>query len=107
MAIAAKQDAGQKARALVTKAKTEHRDLTGAYIAAVVAALVMGYVTSVAKPGAVHAVLAILSVAAVIWGYLLVARSKADSSWKVVTLIAALVLAGLCFAGVSTLIGSI
>ena len=104
MATAAKQDAGQKARALINKAKTEHSDLTGAYIAAVVAALLMSYVTSVAKPGAVHAVLAILGVGAIVWAYLLVARSKADGGWKVVTLIGALILAALCFAGLSALL---
>jgi hypothetical protein len=104
MPTTAKMDAGQKARSLVDKARTEHADLTGAYISAIIAALIMSYVTSVAKPGIVQAVLAIVSIGAIVWAYMLVARSKADSSWKVATLVGALVVAALCFAGLSALL---
>jgi len=101
MASTSSQD---KARQLIKKAQTEHKDLVGACISAVVAALVMAYVISVAKPGVVQLVLAILAVGAIVWAYMLVARSPADAAWKAATVVGAAVISVLLLLGVSTLL---
>ena len=43
---------------LVQKATTDHKDLTSAYVSAAVAAIILRYVASVAKPGGVDVILA-------------------------------------------------
>jgi hypothetical protein len=89
---------------LVEKATTEHRDLTSACVSAAVAGIVLRYVTSVAKPGGVEVVLALIAVCALVGAYLFVARSKAEGGVKAATVVGAAIIGGVCFAVVSLLV---
>ena len=86
-----------RTRGFAQKAMTEHRDLIGVVIAGLVAAILMRYVTAVAHPAAIHALLAMVAVAAIVWAYLLLGRSKADPEWKLATVVGAAVVSALCF----------
>ena len=79
------------------KAMTEHRDLIGVVIAGIVAAILMRYVTAVAQAAAIHALLAVVAVGAIVCGYLLLGRSKATPEWKLATVVGAAVVSALCF----------
>jgi hypothetical protein len=82
---------------LAQKAMTEHRDLTGACIAGIVAAILMRFATAGGHPTAFHAVLAIASVGSIVCGYLLLARSTVIAEWKLAALLGTAVVAVLCF----------
>ncbi len=97
MTNAVSGNAAGSTRGLAQKAMTEHRDLVGVFIAGIVAAILMRYVTAVAQPVGAHALLAIVAVGAIVCGYLLLGRSKADSEWKLATVAATAVVAGLVF----------
>lgn len=89
---------------LVQKATTDHKDLTSAYVSAAVAAIILRYVASVAKPGGVDVILALISVCAIVAAYLFVARSKTDGGVKAATIVGAAVVAGACFALVALVV---
>jgi hypothetical protein len=86
-----------RTRGLAQKAMTEHRDLTGVFIAGIIAAVLMRYVTAVATPAAIHAVLAVVAAGAIVCAYLLLARSKVSPEWKLVAAVAAAVVSAVCF----------
>ena len=92
-----------KTRGFARKATTDHKDLTGVFISAIVAAIIMRYVTAVTGPGAVHAVLAVVAVGAIVCAFVLLAKSKATAEWKLLALVGAAVVSGLCFALLTTL----
>ncbi len=98
------EEVKQMIQDLVQKATTDHKDLTSAYISAAVAAIILRYVASVAKPGAVDVILALIAVCAIVAAYLFVARSKADGGVKAATIVGAAVVAGVCFALVSLVV---
>ena len=58
------------------QAALKDRDIGNAGICGFAAAILMSYVTSVAKPGALHVLLALLGLAAVLGGFLSIAHSK-------------------------------
>jgi len=82
---------------LAHKAMTEHRDLTGACIAGIVGAILMRFATLAGHPGLVHAALAVVSVAAIVSGFLLLARSAVAAEWKLAALAGTSIIAALCF----------
>lgn len=86
-----------RTRGLAQKTMAEHRDLVGVFIAGIAAAILMRYVTTVAQPVAAHAVLAIVAVGAIVCGCLLLGRSKAETEWKVATVAATAIVAGLVY----------
>jgi hypothetical protein len=94
-----------KGRGLTQKADSDHTDLIVAGISALAAAIVMSFVASVGKPGGIHVLLAIAAVFAIVWAYLMVARSSQDSAWKAGTVIGAGVIGALCLVGLSKLLG--
>ena len=69
------------------KKAVRDRDLTRAFISGIAAAIIMSYVTSVAKPSIIHLVLALIAVCAIVAAFLLVARSKIDAAGMVATVI--------------------
>jgi peptidoglycan/LPS O-acetylase OafA/YrhL len=75
----------------------QDRDLISACVCGLLAALVMSYVANVSKPGAVHVLLALIGLGAILGGFLFVARSKAESEWKAATAIAGGLVSVLCF----------
>jgi len=89
---------------LVQKATTDHKDLTSTYISAAVAAIILRYVASVAKPGGVDVILALIAVCAIVAAYLFVARSRADGGVKAATIVGAAIVAGVCFTLVSLIV---
>jgi hypothetical protein len=89
---------------LAEKATTDHRDLTSACGSAAVAGIVLRYVTSVAKPGGLEVLLALIAVCALVGAYLFVARSKADGAVKAATVVGAAVVGGIGFALVSLVV---
>jgi hypothetical protein len=89
---------------LVHKATTDHKDLTSAYVSAAVAAIILRYVASVAKPGAVDVILALIAVCAIVAAYLFVARSNADGGVKAATIVGAAIVAGVFFELVSLVV---
>ena len=86
------------------EATSDHKHLAGAYISGAVAAIIMRYVASVAKPGFLHLILALIAVCGIVGAYLFVARSNADPGLKAGTIVGAAVVSGLCFALVSLLL---
>ena len=97
MTNAVSGNVADRTRGLAQKAMTEHGDLIGVVIAGIVAAILMRYVTAVAQPAAIHALLAVAAVGAIVCAYLLLGRSKADPEWKLATVIGAAVVSALCF----------
>jgi hypothetical protein len=91
------------AQDLFQKATTDHRDLTAAYVSSALATIFIRYVASVGRPGFVHMVLALLSVAGIVGAFLLIARSSAEPALKAGTVVGAAVVSGLCFAVVAYL----
>ena len=89
---------------LVKKATTDHKDLTSAYVSGAVAAIIMRYVTSVAKPGIGDVVLALIAVCGIVGAYLFVARSNADPGLRAATIVGVAIVSGVCFALVSLLV---
>jgi hypothetical protein len=75
----------------------EHKDLLTACISAGIAAILMAYVVTVQKPAAFHLILALASVGAITWAYLLVGRSSATSEQKAGAIVGAAIVAGICF----------
>ena len=86
-----------KTRGLAQKAMTEHRDVTGVFIAGIVAAILMGYVAAVAQPAAIHAVLAVASAGAIVYAYLSLARSTVSPEWKLAALLGTAIVSAACF----------
>src|ERR1700694_5779342 len=84
MTNAVSGNVADRTRGLAQKAMTEHRDLTGVFIAGIVAAILMRYATAAAAPAALHAVLAVAASGAIVYAYLLLARSRAAPEWKLV-----------------------
>jgi hypothetical protein len=80
---------------------TDHKYLRNAYISGAVAAIILRYVASVAKPGTVHAVLALIAVCGIVGAYLYVARADSEPGMKAANIVGAAVVAGVCFALVS------
>ena len=68
---------------MIQKAMTDHKYLTRAYIGGAVAAILMRFAASAAKPGILHLILALIAVAAIV---------------------GAAVVSGLCFALVSLIV---
>lgn len=89
---------------LVQKATTDHKDLTSAYISAAVAAIILRYVASVAKPGLFEVILGLIAVGGIVAAYLFVARSNADGNLKAATIVGAAVVAGVFFELVSLIV---
>jgi len=58
------------------------RHLVSALISAALAAILMSYVANVAKPGILHAVLALATIGATVSAYLFIARSEVDVTYK-------------------------
>jgi hypothetical protein len=93
MTNAVSGNTADRTRALMT----EHRDLVGVFIAGIVAAILLRYVTAVAHPVAAHALLALVAVGAIVCGYLLLGRSKAETEWKLGTVAATAIGAGVVY----------
>ena len=89
---------------LADKAMTDHKHLTSAYIGGAVAAILMRYAASVAKPGIFDLILALIAVCAIVVAYLSVARSNADGGLKAANIVGAAVVSGLCFSLVSLIV---
>jgi hypothetical protein len=62
-------------------------DLVSACISGLGAMAIMSYVAKVTTPGIIDAVLALISVGAVVGAYLCVARANVDPWWKAIILI--------------------
>ncbi len=79
------------------------RDLANAGICGFAAAILMSYVTSVARPGIFHVLLALLGLAAILGGFLSIAHSKVEPEWKAGAGIAVGLISVLCFVFLSML----
>ena len=89
---------------MIQKAMTDHKYLTRAYIGGVVAAILMRFAASAAKPGILHLILALIAVCAIVGAYLSIARSNGDGGLKAANIVGAAVVSGLCFALVSLIV---
>ena len=85
------------------KKAVRDRDLTWAFSSGIAAAIIMSYVTSVAKPSIIHLVLALIAVCAIVGAYLFIARSKIDAAGMTATVIATALVGVLCLFGLSNL----
>jgi len=83
---------------MIQKAMTDHKYLTRAYISGVVAAILMRFAASAAKPGIFHLILALIAVCAIVGAYLSIARSNVDGGLKAANIVGAAVVSGACFA---------
>jgi hypothetical protein len=79
------------------------RDLANAGICGFAAAILMSYVASVAKPGPLHVLLALLGLGAILGGFLSIAHSKAEPEGKAAAGIAVGLISLLCFVLLSML----
>jgi len=89
---------------MIQKAMTDHKYLTRAYIGGVVAAILIRFAASAAKPGMLHLILALIAVCAVVGAYLSIARSNADAGLKAANIIGAAVVSLVCFALLSLVV---
>jgi hypothetical protein len=89
---------------LADKAMTEHKHLMSAYVSGAVAAILMRFAASAAKPGIFHLILALIAVCAIVAAYLSIARSNADGGLKAANIVGAAVVSGLCFTLVSLIV---
>ena len=78
-------------------------DLIRAIACAILAALLMGYVGSVAKPAFTHAILALGGICAILGAYLSLARSQAEPELKAATGIVGAAVSVLCLVLLSRL----
>ncbi len=72
-------------------------DLVRGCISAVVAAVLMSYAAAVTRPSVIHAIAALLGIAAVVTAYLYVAKASVEPDTKAVAVLGGGVLAVLCF----------
>ena len=89
---------------MIQKAMTDHKYLTRAYIGGAVAAILMRFAASAAKPSILHLILALIAVCAIVGAYLSIARSNADGGLKAANIVGAAVVALVCFALVSLIV---
>jgi K+-transporting ATPase KdpF subunit len=87
------------------KKTVRDRDQIYAFCSGLIAAIVMSYVASVAKPGIIDLVLTLVGLGAIVLAFMLVARSSIDAAGKAATVVGTGVAGGLCLFGLSMLLG--
>ena len=78
-------------------------DLISGGISGLIAAVLLSYVASSSKPGILHLIFAFVGLAAVLAGYLFVARANVEPQWKAGAVIATAVVSVVCFVLLSKL----